>query len=432
MICPGRWEDRPLSNVVKSRWWIVFLLFTGTFVNAIDRGSISTAVPYIMDDLKIDGRMMGVILSSFFWAYMVLNVPTGLLADRLGAKGTLGWSAFVWSMFSALTGLAARQWQLLVFRMGVGAGEAAVMPVSTRVVKAHFSTPERATAAGWYLCGFRLGFALSPLIMTGLINTSGWRHAFLITGTASLAWVALWSCTYWENGKNEAAPVSGEAGVPWSRLLRHRSVAGLVLCKFFQDYSYYLFVTWLPAYLIQERGFTLIKSGWYTSLPWIAAFLFQPVAGGACDWLVRRGMSTTLARKGCIVAMQLLAAIVVIAGYVDSVVVAVCLLVMSVAFESGSSVILWTVCAEIAPDGVSASVAGIMNTAGAMAGIVAPIITGWSLMVTGSFRIALLVGGCMFVLGALSMWFIVGPVEPMMLCEALAPEAALAGLARKN
>ena len=118
-----------MSNIVKSRWWIVFLLFTGTFINAIDRGSISTAVPYIMDDLKIDGGMMGVILSSFFWTYLVLNVPTGLVADKLGAKGTLGWSAFVWSMFSAVTGLATRQWQLLIFRMGVGAGEAAVMPV---------------------------------------------------------------------------------------------------------------------------------------------------------------------------------------------------------------------------------------------------------------------------------------------------------------
>ena len=207
---------------------------------------------------------------------------------------------------------------------------------------------------------------------------------------------------------------------------------GLVLCKFFQDYSLYLFVTWLPTYLIKERGFTLIKSGWYASLPWIAGFVFQPVAGGTCDWLVRRGVSPTLARKGCIVTMQLLAAIVVIAGYVDNAVVAVWLLVISLAFESGSSVILWTVCIEIAPDGVSASVAGIMNTAGAMAGIVAPIITGWLLMVTGNFQVALLVGGCMFVLAALSMWFIVGPVETMTLGVAPAPEEARAGLARKN
>jgi MFS family permease len=406
-----------LSKAVKSNWWIVFLLFSGTFINAIDRGSISTAEPFIKDDLKIDDRMMGVILSSFFWTYAALNVPAGLMADKLGGKGTLGWSAFVWSMFSALTGLATRQWQLLICRMGVGAGEAASMPISTRVVRAHFPTPARATATGWYLSGLRLGLAVSPPIMASLISVSGWRSAFLITGTASLAWVALWSCTYREKGKQETASANGKSLAAWGCLLRHRSILGLVLCKFFQDYTLYLFVTWLPAYLIQERGFKLIETGWYASLPWIAGFLFQPVAGGACDWLVRRGTSPTLARKGCIVAMQLLATVVVAAGYVESPVAAVWLLVLSLAFESGSAVILWTACAEIAPDEVSASVGGIMNTAGAIAGIVAPIVTGWSLMVTGSFRVALVVGGCMFVLGALSMWFIVGQVETIRLSD---------------
>ena len=239
--------------------------------------------------------------------------------------------------------------------------------------------------------------------------------------------MALWSFTFRERRKNEAAPASGGPRVPWDILLRHRSVLGLVLCKFFQDYCLYLFVTWLPTYLFHERGFTLIESGWYASLPWIVGFLFQPVAGGACDWLVRRGTSPTLARKGFIVTMQLLATVVVVAGYVESPIAAVWLLVVSMAFESGSAVILWTACAEIAPDDASASVGGIMNTAGAMAGIVAPIITGWSLAVTGSFQVALLVGGCMFVLAALSMLFIVGPVETLTLGEAHAPEEALAG-----
>jgi MFS family permease len=406
-----------LPNLVKNNWWVVFLLFTGTFINAIDRGSISTAVPFIKADFKIDDAMMGVILSSFFWTYVALNIPAGLVADKLGAKGTLGWSAFVWSIFSALTGLAARQWQLLLCRMGVGAGEAAFMPVGTRVIRDHFSTAARGMAAGWYLCGLRLGFAVSPPVMAWLISTSSWRHAFLITGAASLAWVVLWSFTFRQGSKNVAVPAGVEPRAAWPELLRHRSVLGLVMCKFFQDYTLYLFVTWLPAYLIEERGFTLIKSGWYASLPWIAGFLFQPVAGGACDRLIRGGMSPTLARKGFIVVMQLLATVVIMAGYAESPVATVWLLVISLAFESGSSVILWTACAEIAPNDLSASIGGIMNTAGAMAGLVAPIVTGWSLVVTGSFHVALVVGGCMFILGALSMWFIVGPVETITLTD---------------
>jgi ACS family glucarate transporter-like MFS transporter len=129
------------------------------------------------------------------------------------------------------------------------------------------------------------------------------------------------------------------------------------------------------------------------------------------------------------VTLQLLATIVVMAAYVESPVAAVWLMVASVAFESGSAAILWTACAEIAPDDLSASVGGIMNTAGAVAGVVAPIVTGWSLMVTGNFRIALVIGGWMFVLGALSMCFIVGPVETISLGE---PHASPPGRAERN
>ena len=186
---------------------------------------------------------------------------------------------------------------------------------------------------------------------------------------------------------------------------------GLVLCKFFQDYSYYLFVTWLPAYRVMERKLTLIKSGWYGAIPWIVAFLFQPLVGWASDVLIKRGWTATRSRKGLVIAMNLLATVVVFAAYAESAVVAVLLLTLSLAFESASSVLLWTVCAEVAPDRASASVAGIMNSAGALAGIVAPIVTGYLLKTTGHFEEALVVGGAMFVLASLAMGLVVGKVE---------------------
>ena len=119
---------------------------------------------------------------------------------------------------------------------------------------------------GIYLSGFRLGFAVAPVIMAYLIKASSWRSAFVITGFASLAWVAVWFLTY-RQAEEETVPAQTAARVPWRQLLRPRTIVGLVLCKFFQDYSYYLFVTWLPAYLVMERKLTLIKSGWYAAIP---------------------------------------------------------------------------------------------------------------------------------------------------------------------
>ena len=410
-----------MSRLFQNRWWLIFLLFTGTLINAIDRGSISTAAPSMMKELNIDATMMGVILSSFFWAYLVLNIPAGLIADRFGPKATLGWSAFLWSVFSALTGTATRFWHVVLFRIGVGAGEAAINPVNTKVVRANFSSAERGMAVGWYLSGFRLGFAAAPVIMAYLIQAYSWRHAFIITGAASLLWVVLWMFTYQE--KAVADPTAAApAKIPWRELLRHRNITGIVLCKFFQDYSFYLFVTWMPAYLIVERKMTLIKGSWYAAIPWIAAFFFQPMAGWFSDRLIRRGQTPTQARKSVIIAMNVLAAVIIFAPYTDSAKIAVALLTLSLAFESASSVILWTVCAEIAPGPAAASVAGIMNPAGALAGIIAPVVTGYLLTTTGKFEAALLVGGIMFVLVSLTMWLVVGKVETIRLSNAPQPE----------
>ena len=159
----------------------------------------------------------------------------------------------------------------------------------------------------------------------------------------------------------------------------------------------------------------LVDTGWYAAIPWIVAFFFQPAAGWLSDKLIKIGWSTTRSRKTVIVAMNFLATVVVFAAYVKSAEMAVALLTLSLAFESASSVILWTVCAEVAPKNAAASVAGIMNTAGAVAGILAPIVTGFLLKSTGNFEAALVVGGVMFVLASAAMWFVVGPVEMISL-----------------
>jgi MFS family permease len=396
----------------KARWWVVFLLFAGTFINAIDRASLSTAAPNMMKDLGIDASLMGIALSAFFWFYLLMNIPAGGLADKYGAKRTLGWAAALWSICSALTGSATHFVHVVLARVGVGVGEAASFPVNARIVTNSFPAQERGTAIGCYTSGLRLGFAVTPILMAWLISRWSWRVAFYVTGLGSLLWVVLWYFTYQEiKAQREATgPV---ARIPWMELISHRTVLGLICCKFFQDYLFYLFVTWLPAYLIMGRGFTIMKMGWYASLPWIAGFVAQPLAGAGSDWLIRCGVSVTVSRKSFIIALQFLAASVVAAGYVKDPMTAVWLLTLSVACESASTSILWATCTDVAPPFAAGSLAGIMNTAGALAGILAPTVTGFFLAITGSFQYALLIGSCMVVLAACSMWFIVGELKPL-------------------
>lgn len=396
------------------RWWIVCLLFLGTFINALDRASLSTTAPYMIHDLQLDAGLMGIILSAFFWSYLLMNIPMGGLADKYGAKSVMGGAAFLWSICSAGTGIARDFLHVILARIGVGVGEAASFPVNAKIVNNNFPSEERGLAIGWYTAGLRLGFAATPIIMAYLISNWSWRDAFIITGFGSLAWVLLWYVTYKEkkiSDKENDEQQNPKVTIPWMQLLRHRNAVGLVICKFFQDYLFYLFVTWLPAYLIMGRGFTIMKMGWYASLPWIAGFIAQPLIGWVSDNMIKHGYSVTFSRKSVIILMQLMAASVVAAGYVDDAITAVWLLTLSVACESASTAILWTTCAEVAPQQAAGSLAGVMNTAGALAGILAPTVTGYFVKVTGSFQQALLIGSIMVVFAALAMLFIVGQIK---------------------
>lgn len=97
----------------------------------------------------------------------------------------------------------------------------------------------------------------------------------------------------------------------------NRCTLGLFLAKFCGDYLYYMFLTWVPSYLVMERGFSIIKMGFYASLPFLTAFLVQPLVGMLSDWLIKRGSSVTLARKGVLIGAQLCASTIMVVGFVD-------------------------------------------------------------------------------------------------------------------
>lgn len=387
----------------------------------IDRSSLGVAAPVIMKELNIDAASMGIAMSAFFWTYALFSLPAGNLSDKLGSKMVLGWAAAVWSLASAATGLVSGMLGIIAARLGVGVGEAAVFPVCAKTVGENFDSKERGTAIGWYLSGARLGYAAAPIIMGFLIAQYSWRLAFIITGLGSLLWCVLWYYGYKDPSKQlqpEAKDVKPQkVKIPWKQLLTNRCSLGIFITKFCGDYLYFMFLTWVPSYLVMERGFSVIKMGIYASLPFLTAFVVQPLAGYFSDWLIKKGISLTMARKGVLVGAQLCASSIMTVAFVDDPMIAIAILTLNIAAGSTIGGMMFTLSTEVSPPGMMGTVTGGMNTVGAIAGILAPTITGFIVKITGTFQLALGVSGILLLLAACTVVFIIPTIKPMELAE---------------
>ena len=396
-------------NTATYRIGVVALLTFGTFINAVDRASLSVAVPSIIKEFGIDAATMGIALSAFFWAYTIGNAPTGNLADRFGTKKVLGWSAAIWSIFSALTGFAQSVYQIMIARFGVGVGEASSLPTNTKIIAGNFPSHERGTAVAVSLTGIRIGNAVTPLLMAFLIATWGWRAAFIITGLGSLSWCGFWYFGFKDlsDMRAKAAAIKEKVKVPWKVIFTSRSLLGLTVVKFTQDFLQWLFLTWVPGYLVMGRGFSVITMGFYVSLAYAAAAIAQPLVGWISDLLIKRGWSVNRARKTIQVSLQVFSSTIIITGYTDMVGVAMFFMVLAISAESICAGHMWTIISEVVPPKLVGSIGGLINTVGGAAGIISPIVTGVIVKVTGSFKLALLMGGCSILLAAVVIIFIV-------------------------
>jgi len=396
-------------NTKAYRVGVVAMLTAGTFINAVDRASLSVAVPSIIKEFGIDTATMGLALSAFFWAYALGNAPGGNLADKFGSKRVLGWAAAIWSIFSALTGVANNVFQIMVARFGVGVGEAPSLPTNTKIIANNFPSQERGTAVAVSLTGIRVGNAATPILMAFLIANYGWRAAFIITGLGSLLWVVMWYFCFTDlsDQKIKEAGTKEKVKIPWKIILTNRALLGLTLVKFTQDFLQWLFLTWVPGYLIMGRGFSVITMGFYMSLAYATAAIAQPAVGWLSDWLIKKGWSVNRARKTVQVVLQVLSSTIIITGYTDSVYIAMFFMVVAISAESICAGHMWTIIAEVVPGRLVGSIGGLINTVGGIAGIISPIATGIIVKVTGSFTLALLMGGCSILVAAVVLLFMV-------------------------
>ncbi|KVD95448.1 MFS transporter [Burkholderia stagnalis] len=417
----------------RIRWAMIFMCFLANVINFIDRANLAIAAPSIRAELGLDAVGMGLVLSAFFWTYAFLQLPAGWFIDKVGVRVSLALAVGWWSAFTVATGAARGLAQLVGVRLMLGVGEAAAIPSFAKVAFNWFPRSERGLASSIFDSGSRVGSALSLPLVAWLISLVGWRGSFVITGGIGIVWALAWWFIYRDperyraiapdavdallaqRGAPAAAPAADGAKVSWLDLFRYRTIWGMMIGLFCLNFAIYFFITWFPSYLLQSRGFSLASLGTWGMLPALLAIPGGWLGGYVSDSLFRRGWSATAARKTCLVLGMLMSSSIALSAFVENVWACLALFALAYASLSFAGANVWTLVGEVAPTPAHvASIGGIQNFAGNLAGIFITTFTGVMLSITkGSFAVPLAVAGALCIVGALSYLFVVGKVEPL-------------------
>ena len=403
-----------ISN--SRRWLIIALLFTASFINYVDRGTISVALPLIAHDLHFGPELKGVLLSAFFWSYALMQVPIGWAVDRLNLRYLYTAMFFIWSASQGLTGLAASLGMLIVFRVALGVGESIYLPGGVQIVSTLFEGKDRGLPTGLFNCGITAGMAAGAPLTALLIVGYGWRRMFLIVGAAALLWLVPWLAAFPSRLPQHDSGMPALLDATPRRARKYvvtldRNLLGICLGNFSEAYFFYLFVTWLPDYLITERHMRLLSAGFYAALPFVVFTVGMPLGGWLADSLIRVGWNETIVRKTIVTIAFLSGLLLIPATRVHNQVIAIWLFAGAalVGLSLGNIFVFPQCCA---PKGETGVWAGCQNFVGNLGGVVAPIATGFLIAHTGSYSAGFTLGALVLVAGIVPYWLILGELRP--------------------
>lgn len=406
-----------------ARWWMLLLISLMYLITYLDRVNISTAAPLISKEFGFDKVTMGAIFSAFVWAYAMFQVPGGWLGDRFGPRKVLTAIVGYWSIMTAATAMAGSATSFIVVRFLFGIGEAGAFPGATRAMQLWYSREERGFVQGITHSASRAGAAIAPPIVVTIMATLGWHWVFYICGAIGFVWAALFYFVYRdlpeehrmvnrdelarirgrdEAGEVKAANIEDRPQVPWSALVKSPNMWAIMCAYFTYVYCLWIFLSWLPSYLVEFRHFSLIKVGIFASLPLWAGVIGDTVGGLASDWLLKKTGNAKLARRSvAIIGLLGCCGFIVPAAVTSDPYVAVYCLTGAMFFLECTIGPSWSVPMDVGGK-YSGTVSGMMNMAGNIGGALSPLVFGL-LVQFGNWQAPFIVAAVLLVLGA-AVW----------------------------
>ena len=393
------------------RWNILFLLASSQAIAYIDRANLAVIGPQLIKNYGYTPAAAGLLLSIFNYAFTVSLLAAGPFTDRVRPKMSFPLGVGTWSFATALCATTKAFAPLSAFLALLGIGESAMIPSGSRVIRETFEKSARAGAVGTFFAGNKIGLTLGIPLASLLLVHLGWPFVFLVTGSLGFVWILWWLLVY--RAPLREVVTQTDHPIRWSALLRYRTTWGVMLGQAGYLYIYYVYATWLPGYLVLQRGMSALSTGFVGMLPFLIGTICVVLGGWIGDRLIAAGHRVTLVRKGFAVGGLLGATIFTIAGaYAEGTVLAVTLLTLSVASFSFSTAAVNSMPIDVAPPHIVSSLVSLQNFGGNVGGSFAPLVTGLLISGSGDFTLPLLAAaGVALVFGCGSYGLVVGSLD---------------------
>ncbi len=394
------------------RWVITSLIFFITLINYIDRSAISFVIEPLKKEFNFTDTQFGMILSAFGVGYVLLTVLGGWLVDVWGTRIIWPLAAIGWSLCVACLGLAGGFWGFIFLRFLLGVTEGPHFPAMASSIGNWLTPNERARALSFGLVAIPLSSCIGAPITSYLVANCGWRTMFFIISSIGIVWAGVW---YWlftdrpedcsrvnDLEKKHIADSIAKAKTPditpidWRFILTHPALIANNIAYFAFGYMLFFATLWLPGYFLHQHALDLKSVGWYLTIPWLVGAIFMKVGGALSDSLYKKTGSGRMARAHLIWVSQFFAAICfVLLSYTYTLGMSIFFLSLGLGFGLMSQPAFFSVNIDIAKERAGSS-QGITSGCLSLAGIIAPVLTGFLIDQTGNYQGAfLLLAGIM-------------------------------------
>jgi MFS family permease len=338
-----------------------------------------------------------------------MQIPMGWAVDRFDPKWVYASAFALWSIACGLTGFAGSLATLAIVRMILGIGESAYFASSTKFVGVMFKSSSRGFPAGLVECGTTVGLAVGTMLTAYLCEKYGWRRMFMIIGFSGLVWLIPWLMFV---PRRREMPFQADSPRKGHWVTWNRNLLGVCIGFFCYNYRFYLLMTWLPTYLVKDRGMTILDAGIMSALPYWLYSALQPLGGRLGDVLIGRGWDATKVRKRLVAFGFFCGLLIVLVPVAPSVHLVFALLMVSslTGIAVANMLAIQQTCSPPAEIG---RWAGVMNFSGNLAGVVAPFVTGLLVQATGSYLAPFTLGALMMIPGMVAYLFVVDKIVPV-------------------